>query len=285
MFNTISVGLKPETETSLPYSDGHLVYAAILEKLNEYNSNASQTIHDSDIGINISSLDGPFQNIEDKPMKRVFDDGTYTCKICIYNFQDDIIESFMDVIKDMLFSGSTISIGDGEFEIVEASVDNTGIDEIMSRCEEYENPEITFNFKSPTCIRYGTNGVFEIYPHRMGVFGSIRERWNKIVESENQISLTNDRVGINLYEVSIDSNISNHKVITAKYEKNSKKKPVKRRGFTGKCTYRTVNDCPSDVKNALTILSQAAQYIGVGTAVARGCGTVSTNITERQKIE
>lgn len=281
MFNRISVELQPENEVELPYSDGHLVYASLLGKVQERDAEASEEIHDSDIGINVSCLDGPFQNVEEKPAKKIFDDAVYDCDIVLYNFSNEVTESFMSVVKDMLFSGESISIGDGLFNIVGASVEETEIDSVVRDASSTRNPEMRFDFNTPTCIRHGSHGVFESFPNRMGVFGSLRERWNRFVKEELQIELPNERIGNYCYELGVGYELNNHKAVVGKYEHDNKKKPIKRHGFTGSCTYRVVDDCPEDVKDSLVILSEIAEFIGVGVAVARGCGSVQTEVVSR----
>jgi CRISPR-associated endoribonuclease Cas6 len=49
--------------------------------------------------------------------------------------------------------------------------------------------------------------------------------------------------------------------------------PILAQGFTGTCTYKFKNASEA-VRTATTALAQFSEYSGVGSSVARGCGTV-----------
>jgi CRISPR/Cas system endoribonuclease Cas6 (RAMP superfamily) len=51
-----------------------------------------------------------------------------------------------------------------------------------------------------------------------------------------------------------------------------------RQGFTGECAY-AFKDASESVENAVTALALFGEYSGVGSAVARGCGTVSVEVS------
>jgi CRISPR/Cas system endoribonuclease Cas6 (RAMP superfamily) len=66
-------------------------------------------------------------------------------------------------------------------------------------------------------------------------------------------------------------------VVNRATRENGETKPIKMQGFTGACEYQFKNESPA-VRNAITALALFAEYSGVGSAVARGCGTVRTDI-------
>jgi len=51
-----------------------------------------------------------------------------------------------------------------------------------------------------------------------------------------------------------------------------------RQGFTGDCTY-AFKDASASIENAVTALALFAEYSGVGSAVSRGCGNVSLEVS------
>jgi len=56
--------------------------------------------------------------------------------------------------------------------------------------------------------------------------------------------------------------------------------PIFKQGFSGSCTYEFKNASDS-VQNAVTTLALFAEYSGVGSAVARGCGNISVEVSDR----
>jgi CRISPR/Cas system endoribonuclease Cas6 (RAMP superfamily) len=56
--------------------------------------------------------------------------------------------------------------------------------------------------------------------------------------------------------------------------------PIFRQGFTGECTYEFAGGVSEDVKNAVTTLALFGEYSGVGSAVSRGCGSVSLEVSQ-----
>lgn len=283
VFRKLSLELQPVEGFNLPYSDGHLLYAALLEKVQDGNPDASKAMHDEKHGFSISCLDGPFGSVDTKPQKRVFDDGTYEINIGICGFNNDVVQSFDNATQRMLFSDELFPVGDGEFRVTGASVTETSVEELKQDADAVSHPEIEVNFESPACVRYGHDGAFEVFPHRMAVFGSLRERWNGIVDDKHRFDISNDTIGSLMFELSDSYSIDYHNVVVSKYKSDGADNPIKRQGFTGSCTYQVLDDASPAIKNCLVVLASAAEFMGVGASVARGCGSVETSVYNRAK--
>lgn len=288
MFQELTLELRPTSEYELPNSDGHLLYAAILEELEQEDSTVSEKLHNADTGINISCLDGVFSAVKGEPRKTVFDDETYTARIGLSGLDEEtVLQPLNRVFQKMLFSSAELEVGDGSLVVENASLEETTVEQLKKQASEFSKPEITFYFDSPTCIRYGREGVFEAFPHRMAVYSSLRERWNRIVSEKHELKFDNDAIGSKSHEVNANFDLSHHNLIVSKYDDIQSdaeiRKPIKRTGFTGHCTYRLIPEASESFKNFILILSQAAEFIGVGSDIARGCGTVTTEIRELEE--
>jgi CRISPR/Cas system endoribonuclease Cas6 (RAMP superfamily) len=51
-----------------------------------------------------------------------------------------------------------------------------------------------------------------------------------------------------------------------------------KQGFTGRCRYTFAKNAPEGLKNGIVALAKFAEYSGVGSSVARGCGAVAVEI-------
>jgi CRISPR/Cas system endoribonuclease Cas6 (RAMP superfamily) len=57
-------------------------------------------------------------------------------------------------------------------------------------------------------------------------------------------------------------------------------RPIMRQGFVGRCQYTFTKNALLDVKNGIMALARFAEYSGVGSAVARGCGAMKVTVGE-----
>ena len=66
-------------------------------------------------------------------------------------------------------------------------------------------------------------------------------------------------------------------------KKKGHARPKMMQGFTGRCQYIFTRDAPEGVRNGILALARFAEYSGVGSAVARGCGAVKVAVGEVER--
>jgi CRISPR-associated endoribonuclease Cas6 len=137
-------------------------------------------------------------------------------------------------------------------------------------------------FVSPTCIQYRNSKITEMFPHRIAVFYSILAKWNQICPERLRFGLVRDDFGRYLIEQPEPRSYKTHSVMvnTIFDRKKEHARPIFRQGFTSSCLYRFATKTPISVQNATVALALFAKFSGVGSGVSRGCGQITTTITE-----
>jgi CRISPR-associated endoribonuclease Cas6 len=252
MFNKIELKLQPEHDGLLPYSDGYLMYSALLNEIESLDESASETLHDEEIGLNVSMLDGPFKSPDDVDGRnKVFSDATYDVSVCVYG--EDM--PFQQLVQRLIEPELRFQIGDIPFTVQHFDVKRESVEDVatVDSVDEFE-----MVFETGTNIEYDGNS--EVFPHRAFVFNSIQTRWNKLVDERYQTNLSISDIRSDCYTIPIETDDYKVRVAT-----NSMKHV-----FTGRCKYRESPE--SDKWKQLLILAKASQYIAVGSHVARGLG-------------
>lgn len=269
-----SLRVQPTEEFTLPLSDGYLVWAALLNRISEENPEVSDFLHSPEGRINVSSALGPFEVLDNSHRKRIFRDAEYTIHIGVIGR-----EHAEAVLRPLAFGDGRLRLGDGHVEVLSADTTSATLDDFLAEASRYERPQIEIEFQTPTCILAGEHRTTEMFPHRVGVFESLMRAWKRISEkSTDRLDLTSERIRADLYERPDFDSLSPHNVVIN--YRGDQKEPVKRFGFSGRCTYGLQANASPSTMNAAGALALFGEYAGIGSAVGRGCGTIETTLTE-----
>jgi CRISPR-associated endoribonuclease Cas6 len=275
----ISFITKPNSKFEIPASEGYQLYSAILNIIRDSDEKVSEYAHDSSIGsMAISNLSGKFKK-DGRPNYKTIDPGSgYEFNIGITDPKE--VEIFKSIIQPLILKERNIKLDKGELRVEEVTSSSISFEELLGSVKDSINPSIDFRFKSPACIQYKNSKVFEMFPHREAVFTSLVSKWNAVCPAELKISIERDEIGRFVMERPDTKSYETHSVmVNTVFDKGKgHHRPIFRQGFTGKCRYMFAKNTPQDVRNAVLVLSEFANYSGVGSAVSRGCGWVEVEV-------
>jgi len=280
----VIVWVRPESRFPVPESDGYSVYAALLAALSGVDEDIGQSVHDSPLGsLRASGLLGHFGGSDRRHHKTVLPGETYELSLGIVHPDDTGV--FQALVNALVLSGETIELSRGELRVERFESENTTHGELLERASKCDDPTIEIEFRTPTCIEEHGE-VTTAFPHRWPVFNSLTGKW--LNSCHEGLALELDRESI-LGSVIEKPHVPGYKDSYA-YETHSvlvnrvdgedgENRNIFRQGFTGRCEYEFKNASES-VQNAVTALALFAEYGGVGSAVARGCGSVNVEVVE-----
>ncbi len=273
----ISLVLRPKAMLELPSSEGYQLYSALLNVMRRYNENAAKHTHDSPISsISISTLDGIFRRSQ-KPKHKIADPAnTYEFTIGITDPKES--EIFSAIIQPLVLREQDLMLDNGALTVEKSTSISTSFDKLVDSSRDYEKPFIEFYFRSPTCIKYRNSDVIEMFPHREAVFTSLAAKWNTVCPEGMKLSLERDEVARYVMERPLSYETHSIMANTFMDIKKGHPRPKLMQGFQGCCRYMFTKDAPKDIRNAILMLSKFAEYSGVGSAVARGCGAVKVTV-------
>ena len=270
VINSIEINLRPEKDTLVPHSTGHLLYSAVLSSIEKSNPELSEKIHGSDNSkISVTPLNGEFDR-KDHNRKRVFQDTEY-------NFFINLIDTsgFQELFNDLVLSGEGLTVADAEFEITGMNTEEITWSELM----EKKMPEnLYFHFLSPVSINYRDSEVTEMFPHREAIFQALLDSWNRNAPEDMHFELNTEKI-----KESVVEKVKRNKYGDPEYQTHSKvitrknKNQIKAFGFTGKTEYSFV-DAEDSLKKKLAILTRYAKHAGLGSHTARGLGNTYTEV-------
>lgn len=277
----VTLTLQPTESFVLPSADGYQVYGALLSALDEVAPDVSKRLHDSQLGsLHNSGLLGTFQHSDRPHHKRVAASEDYRLSLGVTDPTDqDVFEALADAF---VFGGDSIDLSEGSMQVRDFASNNVTHRELLENAAATVNnrPEafdIEMRFQTPTCI----NEVGEIttmFPHRGAVFRSLLRKWNATIPAECndelELGMTREDFEANLIEKPNAGTYETHSILVNRGEDGS---PILAQGFTGSCTYK-FKDASKAVRNAVTALAQFSEYSGVGSSVARGCGSVEVQV-------
>jgi CRISPR-associated endoribonuclease Cas6 len=272
----VTVTLTPTTRFPIPKSDGYSVYSALLAVLSDVDKEIGSSVHDSPLGsLHNSGLLGPRGNSDRPHHKTLLPDETYELSLGIIHPEDG--EVFQALVNALVLEDETIELSHGELEVREFESSNATHDELLEEASQYIDPTIDMTFQTATCIEEA-DGVTTMFPHRGAVFNSLLGKWNRSVPEELELDLTREEIEANVIEKPDDRSYRTHSVLVNRVKNDDgENRNLFRQGFTGECTY-AFKGASESVENAVTALALFAEYSGVGSAVARGCGNLSTEI-------
>lgn len=123
---------------------------------------------------------------------------------------------------------------------------------------------LTLEFVTPTAVSQGSDGrgrkKLELLPLPGAVFGALLRRWNLLAPPGMRFDEEGVRVACG------DMLVCDYRIQTRTEQMRS----GPQKGFVGQCSYELPLD--PDQRRALTLLADAAFYLGVGAKTTRGMG-------------
>lgn len=281
----IRATLRPESRFPVPQSDGYSVYAALLSVLSGVDESVSESVHDSSLGsLHSSGLLGDFGGSDRPHHKMLLPDKTYELSLGIIHPDDSAL--FQALVNALVLEGESVELSHGRLRVEEFESENATHGELLERASACDDPTIEMEFRTPTCIEEHGN-VTTAFPHRWPVFNSLAGKWSNSCPDKLAIELDRESVLGSVIEkphvpgYKDSYAYETHSVLVNRVDdEDGENRNIFHQGFTGRCEYEFKNASES-VQNAVTALAMFAEYSGVGSAVARGCGDVSMEVNTK----
>lgn len=275
----IELTLRAERSFPVPDSDGYQVYGALLDALDGVDETISQQVHDSPLGsLHSSGLRGRFTGSDRPHHKRVRADETYGLSLGVVDPNDQ--EVFGTLVNALVLEGDTLGLAEGEFRIESFESTNVTHEELLDRASKAgSDATLDVEFVTAACIEEA-EAVTTMFPHRVPVFRSLLGKWNRTASCDLELDLGREAIAGSVIEKPDAHAYDTHSVLVNRVEDgDGRTRPLFRQGFTGRVEY-AFKDASESVRNAVTSLGLFGEYSGVGSAVSRGCGHVSVEVTE-----
>lgn len=279
----VELTLEPEGSFLIPSADGYQVYGALLDALDEVASDVSERVHDSPLGsLHNSGLLGSFRGCDREFHKRVDPSESYRLSLGVTDPEDQgVFEALADAF---VFSGDSLGLADGSLQVRDFASRNATHEEVLQEAastvaDRPDTFEIEMQFRTPTCINEAAE-ITTMFPHRGSVFRSLLRKWNRTLPDELgercELGMTRTDFESNLIEKPDARTYETHSILVNRGEDGS---PIIAQGFTATCTYK-FKGASEAMRTAVAALAVFSEYSGVGSSVARGCGTVEVSVTE-----
>jgi hypothetical protein len=278
----IELTVTPDGRVPVPYSDGYSLYAALLAALDDVDASVSARVHDAPFGsLHTSGLLGTFGTTDREHHKLLLPDRQYEIALGVVDPGDqDVFEA---LVTALVFDGDTLELTDGTISVDAFESRRVSREDLLAEAGEYDDPSLSVDFRSPTCIEE-RGAVTTMFPHRGAVFASLLGAWNRSLPDDAdhlELDLTRETVEANVIEKPNPQSYHTHSVLVNRFEDDDgETRPEFRQGFTAECVYEFKNATES-VRNAVTTLALFGELGGVGSAVSRGCGHISVEVSER----
>lgn len=262
----------------VPQSDGYSVYSALLSILASADEEVSQRVHDSSIGsLHVSGLQGPFGSGDRPHHKRVLPDSEYSLSLGVTDPADKAI--FEGLVSELVLADTPLSLTHGHLDIGAFESEKTSHEALLTEADAVDDPTIEITFRTATCIEE-TGSVTTMFPTREAVFGSLLGKWSNTAPEALGFDISRETLMESVIEKPDARSYKTHSVLVNRVDDpDGGTQPIFRQGFSGTCAY-VFKDASESVENAVTALALFAEYSGVGSAVARGCGDVSVEVAE-----
>ncbi len=273
----VTLTVRPSERFPVPQSDGYPLYGALLGVLDDADESVSQRVHDSPLGsLHNSGLYGVFGDSDRPHHKSVRPNEAYEVTLGIVDPDDEAV--FQALVKELVLEGSTIGLTDGTLRVESFESENATHEELLERASEVDDPAVTIRFRTATCIEEADD-VTTMFPHRVAVFRSLLNKWNRTAPDALELELTREALRSSVIEKPNARAYRTHSVLVNRVENDDgETRNLFRQGFSGECTY-AFKDASESVQNAVVALALFGEYSGVGSAVARGCGNVEVEVT------
>ena len=270
--------LRADERFPVPVSDGYSVYGALLGVLDEVDATVSASVHDSPMGsVHSSGLVGAFGSSDRPHHKTVLPNEEYELSLGIVHPDD--IDVFQALVNALVLEGETIELSHGELHVERFESENATHAELLERASAYDDPTIEMEFRMPTCIEEAGD-VTTMMPYRWAVFNSLLGKWNRSCPADLELELDREAVLESVIEKPDPRSFDTHSVLVNRVEnEDGENRNIFRQGFSGRCEY-AFKDASESVENAVAALALFGEYSGVGSAVARGCGNVSVEVSD-----
>lgn len=276
----IDLTLTAEESFPVPVSDGYSVYSALLGVLADVDADISARVHDSPLGsLHSSGLVGRFGRSDRSHHKTIRENESYGLSLGVVDPADG--EIFQALVSGLVLEGDRIELSHGTLRIESFESTNTSHAALLETADEYDDPTVDAAFQSPTCIEEAGD-VTTMFPHRGAVFNSLMGKWNRTSPDGLELVLDRETIEASVIEKPDATSYKTHSVLVNRVENEAgETRNIFRQGFTGECAY-AFKDASAAVENAVTALALFGEYSGVGSAVSRGCGSISLTITDSQ---
>ena len=271
----IELAVRPEERIPVPQSDGYSVYGALLDVLDGVNEDVSKHVHDSPLGsLHSSGLQGVFGASDRAHHKSVRPDEEYGLTLGIVDSADD--EIFEALVTGLVLEGDSLELTNGVLRVERFESENASHEDLLERAAAAKDPTLDIAFVTPACIEEAGD-VTTMFPHRVPVFESLLGKWNRSCPDELELDLGREAIAGSVIEKPDARAYDTHSVLVNRVGDGADTQPIFRQGFTGRVEY-AFKDARESTRNALTALGLFGEYSGVGSAVARGCGCIRTNL-------
>ena len=274
----IELTVRPEGRFPVPQSDGYSVYGALLGALDGVDEDVSAQVHDSPLGsLHSSGLRGAFGD-SDRPYHKTVRAGEeYALTLGIVDPADEAI--FEALVSALVLEGESLELTDGAVRVERFESENATHEELLERAGSLDDPTIGMAFRTPTCIEEAGD-VTTMFPYRGAVFPSLLGKWNRSCPEDLELDVAREDVLEHVIEKPDARAYDTHSVLVNRVRNDDgESRNIFRQGFTGECAY-AFKDASESVENAVTALGLFGEFSGIGSAVSRGCGTVSIEVSE-----
>jgi CRISPR-associated endoribonuclease Cas6 len=189
------------------------------------------------------------------------------------------VEIFRSIIAPLVLKEGNLRMEKGELQVEELKSSTASFEELIISAGEVKEPCLDFQFKSPACIQYKNTKVFEMFPHREAVFHSLLSKWNAVCPEGMLMGMERDDIARFMIEKPLAYETHSIVVNTVFDKVKGHARPIMKQGFTGRCRYTFTKNAPEGLRNGIVTLAKFAEYSGVGSSVARGCGAVAVRVS------
>jgi CRISPR/Cas system endoribonuclease Cas6 (RAMP superfamily) len=176
-----------------------------------------------------------------------------------------------------VLEGETIELSHGDLRVERFESENATHAELLDRASAYDDPVIEMEFRTPACIEE-EGDVTTMVPYRWAVCNSLLGKWNRSCPTDLELELDREAVLESVIEKPDPRSFDTHSVLVNRVKnEDGENRNIFRQGFSGRCEY-AFKGASESVVNAVTALALFGEYSGVGSAVARGCGTVESGV-------
>lgn len=272
----IEVTVRASESFPVPLSDGYSVYGALLGALEDVDEAVSAHVHDSPLGsLHSSGLLGDFGGSDRPHHKRVRSGEAYELTLGVVDPEDEAI--FQTLVNAFVLEGDSIELSHGELTVEQFESANASHEELLERAADLDDPTLELEFRTATCIEE-EGEVTTAFPYRWSVFNSLLGKWNRSCPDDLELDLDRETVLGSVIEKPDVRSLDTHSVLVNRVENgDGETRNLFKQGFTGRCEY-AFKDASESVENAVTALALFAEYSGVGSAVARGCGNIAVDV-------
>ncbi|WP_128478968.1 CRISPR system precrRNA processing endoribonuclease RAMP protein Cas6 [Halorussus pelagicus] len=272
----ITLIVRPKSSFPVPISDGYSVYSALLAALDDVDETVSERVHDSPLGsLHCSGLLGVFANSDRDYHKTIQADRTYELSLGVVDPRDEDV--FQALVSALVLDGDQLELTNGTLHVEQFESENTDYETLVARANGFSDPTIEMEFRTTTCIEEAGD-VTTAFPHRGAVFTSLQGKWCQTAPENVEFAIPDEDLLAHIIERPDTRSLETQSVLVNRVtDGDGNSKPIFRQGFTGTCSY-SFKDASESMQNAVTALALFAEYSGVGSAVARGCGNVAVEV-------